>query len=339
MKRLLQLACFCISSNIANATIRTVSNSSGLPAQYNNMTAAMAASAAGDTLYVYGTDLDYGNIVLTQQLVIIGTGPFPYSKLNTQATIFNSIVLNPGSNGSIIRGIYVSTAVYTSGSAIDNITLKNLYVGDYARVFGNNWLIENCIFYSGSTDNIYFHFNNSSNITIQGCSFSGYINRNTQTVTGLVINNNQFLYTGDSFSGNITADITNNIFCKNATNGVSGGVYKNNLTCNGAPPISNIFPNQDNVSTALPATAIFVSYAFGEGFIVSRNYHLAPGSPAIGMGYISGDAGMYSGSSPVTSSQNEYFPNIPVIQYMILNSTSVPQGSNLSVQLKTFKQN
>jgi hypothetical protein len=339
MKLLITPLLLCLLNPIVNATIRTVSNAISLPAQYTNMAAAMAASSNGDTLYVYGTDLDYGDITITQQLVIIGTGPFPYSKLNTQRTIFNSVLLSPGSDGSIIRGIYINISVATGNAQINNITLKNLGFGSFCRVYGNNWLIENCVFLTGNGNNIYFEFGPSSGITVAGCSFSGYINSNGKTVSNFVVNNSQFLYVGDSFAGSLTANITNNIFSKNATNGTSGAIYKNNLTCNGSTPLDNVFPNQGNVNSTATANSIFVSYSFGSGFSVAFDFHLPPGSPALGIGYVSGDAGMYSGSSPVTSSQNEFFPNLPVIQYMILNSTSVPQGGNLSVKLKTFKQN
>ena len=336
---LITLLLLCFTRNFINATIRTVSNSPGLPAQYSSVTAAMTASSNGDTLYLYGTDLDYGDITVTQQLVFIGTGPYPYSKLNTQRTYVSSFTLASGSDGTIIRGIFVAGILQTGSSAVNDITLKNLAIGSYCRIYGGNWLVENCVFLAGNNNNIYFEFGTSSSITIQGCSFNGFINTNSKGINNFIINNNLFIYQGNSFANGVTADITNNIFCKDATSGTSGGIYKNNLGCNNAGTIPNSFPNQNNVNSVASATAIFVSYTFNSGFDVSYDFHLAPGSPAIGMGFGGGDAGVYSGSSPVTSSQNEYFPNIPVIQYMILNNTSVPQGGNLNVKLKTFKQN
>lgn len=337
MKMIFTILFSFIIVSFANAAIRTVSNSSGLPAQYNSLPAAITASNAGDTLYVYGTDIDYGNIALDKKIAIIGTGPFPFSKLNSQRTYINGITLTTSSDGSVLRGF--ETYYIQTDASVDNISIKNVSINNYLRIYGNNWLIENDVFTYNNGRVVYFEYNSSSNITIQNCYISGYISRNGKSVTGSIFRNNLFIGVGDAFSDNITADITNNIFCKNATPGSGSSVFKNNLTCNGVNAIPNTFPNADNVNSAAAANSVFVEYVYNEPFYLSRNYHLAAGSPAIGIAYGGGDAGIYGGSSPGTSSQNELFPNIPVIKYMLLNSTSVQQGGNLDVKIKAFKQN
>ena len=63
MKNLLLLSCLLFTS-LLQAKVLTVSNRSGNSAQYETVPAAIAAAAAGDTIYIHGSETSYGNIII-----------------------------------------------------------------------------------------------------------------------------------------------------------------------------------------------------------------------------------------------------------------------------------
>ena len=69
------LCCFTTilfaSVQISLATVRTLSNTAFSPGQYTTFDAAHNASSGGDTIYVHGSNINYGNIVIYTPLVII----------------------------------------------------------------------------------------------------------------------------------------------------------------------------------------------------------------------------------------------------------------------------
>ena len=75
MKKYLPFIVLLFAVSSANAIIRTVSNTPSTLAQFNNIQAAVDASASGDSIYVHGSPNAYAAFTITnKQLVIIGPG-------------------------------------------------------------------------------------------------------------------------------------------------------------------------------------------------------------------------------------------------------------------------
>jgi hypothetical protein len=69
------------------AKVLTVSNRTGSSAQYATIAAAISDAIAGDTIYVQGSETDYGNIDLNKRLVFMGPGHNPQKQIALKATI------------------------------------------------------------------------------------------------------------------------------------------------------------------------------------------------------------------------------------------------------------
>ena len=87
------------------------------------------AVAAGDTLYVAGSEDHYSQFTITKPLVIIGPGNWLSQNPNTQANILtvNISTLNIEAAGTIIKGIVVTSQLNINAS---NITIKNCWMSD-----------------------------------------------------------------------------------------------------------------------------------------------------------------------------------------------------------------
>jgi len=134
------------------AHVITVSNNPGQPAQYNNVTTALAAAQNGDTLYVFGSTVSYGEISITKPVTIIGSG-INTARTAHARTTFSRIVARNGTGGITLSGIFVTRFNFenvTAAMIISNITVEYSFVSDFVTlgpngVTYNNFLINNCI--------------------------------------------------------------------------------------------------------------------------------------------------------------------------------------------------
>ena len=61
-------------SATSEAAIIRVDNRPGRPADFPDLGAAISKAQAGDTIYIAGSDITYGSVVLTKRLNLIGPG-------------------------------------------------------------------------------------------------------------------------------------------------------------------------------------------------------------------------------------------------------------------------
>ena len=114
---------FCMN---ANGTIWTIdSNPGNHAANFTNLQAAHDAAADGDTLYISGFNVNYGNLSVSKKLHIFGPGYFLDENDSTQANTYPArivdwVLFSPGSENSEISGCYVN-AIYVRA---DSITVK-----------------------------------------------------------------------------------------------------------------------------------------------------------------------------------------------------------------------
>ena len=142
----------------AQATILTVSNNGGTPAQYTDLQVAHNSANSGDTLFVHASGNNYGNVNISKQLTIIGEG---YTGPSFTGLIDISFTNNSASGSSII-GFFISGTIFANGSGlqIDAISIERcyLYYNSYTgstppvatpKIYskGNNWIIRHCIAY------------------------------------------------------------------------------------------------------------------------------------------------------------------------------------------------
>jgi hypothetical protein len=365
MKKYILLPLLLIGFSNAFATIRTVSNNPDRPGQFTTVDAAIAASVAGDTIFVHGSQFTYPDFSVTKRLVIIGAGYNSNNQFNLPTRV-NIIWLNrdtglQNSNGSVITGFLVLNQVRNNGNpGVENITIFRNQINNQIYIynpstganFGNNWVIYNNIVYSiqggssGSTSS------SSSNITIQNNIITGDVNG--FSMSSILIDHNVFPGS-DALSNLFYATVTNNIFTRTTGNilasNVSFNTFNNNLsnlTTIGPNAPTNSFAGGGNTEAGnfIAVDPQFENVTNLNAFDYAFNYRLKTTSTVRNAGTDGTDLGLYGGARPFPSGgaagsgyDTSPLPPIPqVTEVNILNSTLQP-GTPLNVNVKARVNN
>jgi hypothetical protein len=315
-------------SLVASATVHTVSNSPTLPAQFDNMTDAIAAASDGDTIYISGSVTSYGDVWLDKSVTLIGAG---YGHAGSKTHI-STLYLYTGPSNSKIIGIDISY-------------LSNWYSETL------NVLIERCKIYSindyGGFDGMiikhsvigHVHMSSSStNILITNNLITGYISGSNSP--SVLISNNVFIgeYTSWALSSISYAVISNNIFWNAAPSidgySVENCAFNNNITYQTS---DDVIPSGSNVGVGnlIGVDPLFVNVPDATAD-PSYNYHLQAGSPGKNAGTDGTDIGLYGGGSPLNVPLDGR-ARIPLITQFDLLNSSISEGGSINVQVKARK--
>jgi hypothetical protein len=312
----------------AHAKIWRVDSNTGNAADFRTLQAANDNGSVvdGDTLYVSGSPVAYGNLTLSKRLVIIGPGYFLAENDSTQAlpnaASAGTITFNQTtSNGSVMMGISAST-ITINGSNI---------------IFRRN--------YSNSV--VYIGLNNAvSNVTVAQ-NYVYYIYLGNSSNTNIVVSNNIVYYYLYNTSG-ASATIVNNIFnigqtssaldCDNSVvqnnivwfAGIAGenNTYQNNMDSNTGG--GTAFPAGNGNVQDQDMNLVFLLTGSTDG-----KWRLKTDSPAIGTGTNNYDMGAYGGPSPYVRSG---IPPIPAI-FNVVAPVFGTGAQGLQVQVKAKGRN
>src|SRR5690606_13498335 len=128
-----------VYAGFAQNTI-TVDNSPGANADYADLQPAINFANPNDIIYVHASETSYGQVTITKPLSIIGFGHSNPDK----NTYLDGIILNDGSDGSYISGLYIDGDIDTN---TNNTTILN------DLVFENN-IIRNMDFNGLGVNNV-----------------------------------------------------------------------------------------------------------------------------------------------------------------------------------------
>jgi len=342
MKRFVFSIAFLSSFHPSFATIRTVCNMPYSPGQFTTFAAALAASSVNDTIYVHGSNINYGTISVNKNgIVIIGAGHNP-AKTVSLASSFTTINLSASGCQFIGLSFDIMIAFGTSNST----TVKRCKVQassssegiSISGSNGNNWLIEGNVFNGGTVfASINFGSSTSNNTTIRNNIFNHgiYSNSSSTTPFTLLILNNVFIGNlSNTFSSISNAVIDNNIFYRSSPQGVSTGCvmdYNISFSCsnnNFAAPGSNNLVNVNPLFTNFPLAGALFSY--------THDYNLAAGSPGIVTGADGTDRGVYGGFGTKFIMTGEP-PLAEVTDVTITSPSTIPPGGNLTISISSTR--
>lgn len=316
-KIFLFISFYLIISSGVEAKIWRVNNNPGIPADFTTAQAAHDGAAAGDTLHFEPSTGNYGNLVMTKKLVIIGIGDYLNDNPNNQVgglpASINNITVNAGADNSVI--------MITAGSILVNnaqeVVIQRSHITGTGNAFiielrsAANTIISNCILKSGIGA---YQGGSSNNVRIVNNIISGPINL-TSGSYGLVLNNVIF--------GGFESRVHNSTYRSNIILGgvdLSGSLVENNLASGNFLPAGN--GNQNNVDMS----TVFVNHTV----FIDKNFILKAASPAIGAGYGGIDAGAFGGSSPYKLAVQ---PNVPAIYKLV--APTVVSGGSITVTIST----
>lgn len=301
----------------------------------DSLQAALNGAQNGDVVYLPG-GMFTGDFTLNKSIQLIGAGYSPDSSLATSTTTFGgTFYLTANSSNSYITGLSIAGPVYCpalSYPILSNIVIHRCYLqsgfghsGNYAwHSNSSNLILDECI--SGTVQ-----FNNAQNCLIRNCILTSQV----WTARNASLQSSIFLYMGP----------TNIYQCSGCT--IQGNIFYDNLmnlqgtTSAFATVTRNCFVDDlvdftyvsafDNVFGAT-ATQLFEAYTAPFDFM--DDFHLPPGSPALGAGPTGSDCGIYGGPSPWKPGG---VPSNPHIQQQFIGTTTNPQG-DLPVQIKVAAQ-
>lgn len=349
---------FLCTSFISQATVRTVSNWTNIPAQFTAVQPAIDASGIGDTVYMHGSPNDYSNFEINKRLTIIGPGYFPQFQNQNRATVSQvyiySTVVGSVNNINII-GLHITSLIYSGyntnfavGVPMEGLRINRCFVAGLQNPIGgnsNSSLIVDQSIFSGtlSTDNFSSvlvnntFFTNSrissnssldANTVVTNCLFYGS-NSGPNTISNTIFSNNIFYrctsfgtQTGCTYNRNITFETDNNT-----------------LTFVGAIT-SNTIVNTNPLFITPFNTAVYGNGAPGDpiNFYNNANLLLGIGSPAINQGTDNTDIGPTGGSTNFNY-RTQSMSAIPQMVSLIINNSTLPQNGTLNVQFSGQRQN
>lgn len=341
-------------ASATNAVVRNVSNSPTAPVNtpytYNDLQKAVDSAADGDSLYVHGTNIDYGTITLTNKtLTLIGAGYGNNLKSNFQQKTYISRIQFAGYTGTknvVLVGLFLpstSSITTASGGAVNNLLIDRCAM---YRITSNcnNLIMRQSIIETGCDGTSIFSPTVNNSALIQNSVISGNIGGGS--VNSSTWENNIFKAADCSVAGintyNGTATFINNIFNNFFPVSVSNCTFNNNLfvslasLSSGNSGTGNIFSTSAGfVNNASPSNGIGK-----ENYCSAVDYRLLSTSAAKGAGTGSTDMGIYGGTNALdTGAVLNGVPAMPRITEMNVQNLSVSPTGTLNVKIRAVKEN
>lgn len=321
---LLTTLLFFVALNSYSQDLIAVQNG-GTPTFFEDLSQAIEASVAGDTLYIPGRSYIV-NDTINKPIHLIGTGINPnYSQACGITSISSSnitwpqIVLGENADGGSIIGIRFTSNAY------NGIPYNNLITGTNEI---SNYLIDRCFFGSNVSgkflsslikNNIFFARASINAENSNSLFCNNIINSNNNSFINCIVSNNIFLLSGDSFyqiiNNGESCLIENNIF-KIPTNYVIDNIAVINLFVRNNINVSNGITNtnirSNNFDNDLDLSSLFVNYSgnANDAINFTVDFHLVNGSAYINGGADGTQVGIYGGRFPWKDSMIPYNPHI-----------------------------
>lgn len=311
------LSTFSVSGKIWH-----VDSNPGNSADFTTVQAAHDAASPGDTLYIMGSGVPYGDLIMTKRLNLFGPGYFLAENPETQANISEARIglteLKKGSEGTLITGLYFYYPTVLNSKHQVTINASNI-VFKRNRIYG---LVNAAasIFVTDTTGNVFIIQNYIQNDFTGNTAYCILLQGQN---TNIEIRNNFIYITDNSLGYSITcpstssATITNNLthgywtlnYCVVTNNIMAGGYYSggNNLITNNLCN-SNQLPAGPNKQFIAMSSTLFVAEGGSDAY-----YRIKNGSDGDNYGTDGTDVGPFGGWDPYVISG---IPSLPTIYYL-----------------------
>ena len=326
-------------------TIRRCNNNLGITGvnMYTTIQAAHDASTAGDIIYVEPSITSYGNLTITKQISIIGTGFLQEKNSNVsfdnRTTQIGNLICNKGSANSSVAGLYIvgsyvlincnniaisrcrigspisfgsdgSPVVYGSYATITRCLITSDIYGQSSTPAGDNCTIANNIFVGSPTQAVITQLNNCSFVynTFMSIGY-GQFGGQLQGFVGCVVSNNVFDWRNYTYGASPISGDVGTSYANNVSIGISG-LPTGNGNINGASA-TNFYTNSDPIANY--------------GSLGDTVFQL-------GTGAVGGSVGAFSGVSPYILSG---LPPIPIITNLTtsgVGNSSTPLNVSVTVR-------
>ena len=331
---LLLVVVFCPITLLA--TIWSVDNNAVNQANFLEISESIASTEvqAGDTLYIAGSAIIYGEFILDKQLILIGPGYFLNQNSQLQfnpnpAAIsdYFGCTIDPGAEGSILVGLSFNRGVSVN---THSITVKRCRIVS-PGIIALSGDADNCNILNNYIEESLVHNFNAEGQPTGLLIANNYFN-------GLELNDGQATIRNNTISGIVyfnNSTYYNNIYISGG-GGVSGSWFGLNNTIYSSVWVESIStsdpPDWLDCIYGQSLESLFVGAA---GNSTDGQWQLAEGSAAIGAGVNGEDCGAFGGSSPYVLSG---IPPIPTIYFLEAATTGSTTGG-LPIHIKVKSHN
>lgn len=340
----------------ASAKIWRLNNSNGgniTPAINADFTGTLQAAhdnasvQPGDTIHVEQSNTNYGSLVMSKRLVIIGPGYFMNENPKTQvvkdygASVGRIEMMNAGSAGSVITGLTITASIYMGQSRI--VVARNYVVLPAYNYIGIG---------SGGAANL-----DSVVVTSNYIKGAAYYNNimtmgsTTGIVTNFICSNNfitnQTNNTMISLAGNISGLIRNNILngpnalsvynmyvvnnIQYFSNATGGNAFYNSVVEFNMGMSNSFFITPGGTNNAISNNLTNANPGFIGTGSTDGKWKLLAGAAAQGAGKNGEDMGMFGGQIPYVLSGMPTIPNL----YSLTIDPIAPGAANINVTIST----
>lgn len=340
MKFSIIILVLCLCATAFSATL-TVDNRIPSAGQYITIQAAHDAAAPGDNIYVYPSPNTYDGITVTKEVHIYGSGwGFAIGTDGICNTKAGSVTFNAGADGSSISGLEIDGC----NANVNSIRITNCYITNTVFVNANDiTIIENrahSIYVSTGSTGICVYRNYLYAYYEYVLNYSAYLsvvlidaNCEVSLCNNIIIapyypygTGYQFCLRIDGLSDCLIAH--NTIYCildfiyAVYIDSVSASIVSNNIVYGFVEADQtywsyNVILRNNNT--------LFVNVGNGD-------YHLAPGSPAIGAGENGIDCGAYGGAAPFNDNLNT--SELPTVIQLTTPTTIVQPDSPMPITIR-----
>jgi hypothetical protein len=280
---------------------------------HGNIGDAINAAVSGDTIFVVGSAVSYGNITLYDSLFIFGAGHNPNSALTLQS-LLGTVTFSTFSAGSVLSGF--KTGVITVNT--DNIEISNCWIQTLNFNGGKYYLIEGNYFnrsYLGA--GAYYSITGSSSVA-ESVLRNNIFQSTIRYFTAPTVLFDQNLFLRDASGGfqfSSSVKVENNIFLGvDDSTGCDNCVYTETIvgvdTTNGNLDFYYIGGTGVGLDPLIEGMIINPDNSFPNGLYNYQSLTLLPGSPAIGAGTFGQDLGVLGGLVPYTETGHPPLPQI-----------------------------
>lgn len=326
------------------------SNPGSTAKDFTNLQAAHNGAAAGDTLYMIGSPINYitTKVTITKRLVIIGPGYFLNENVNAQASVLSAFIDNTtpgvceelefaaGSDGSVLMGLRILgfLEINANNVLIKRNEFRHGYICEKStvKINGSNVLFsQNFVDASpGTSAGVVSVAGEKSGVLIANNYFyaqcggcGGGIPAVISAPTSSVEVSNNIFYGGIVVHNAI---VQNNLFRTNNTLSFTASIVRNNSAA------ASIFlpAGGDNESNLSGFNAAFVGTGSTDG-----RWQLTATSIFKGTGTGGVDRGMFGGPEPYVLSG---IPPIPTI-YSLTAPAVGEKNTGLPIQIKVKSNN
>ena len=321
---------------------------------------AVDAAVDGDIVQIAPSDTNYGDIVISKSVTILGIGYNP-NKDSPYLSALNNIDLSgPEASGTILSGLITNVINLVTDTGVpysqNEVTIQSCRLNRVVQNTNNivsNLLLTKCIINnSGGSFAVPIALAFDSNILTSEISnniidgYRGGVNAIGSVSAGnfTVIRNNLFIGPNNvnytfAFQYLQNCIVSNNIFFGRSPWSVSNGISENNTYSNNLsfgmnptmPPPSTGTGSNTGTGNIENTDPMFTSIALGSIWDFAFDITLQPGSPAIGSGTDATDLGILGGSEPFVN----YGTGSPIPVIRQLNTPGlVNEGENLQISIE-----